>query len=499
MDERIEMIQLDLIEPHPANRRVGGFDQAKLEQLAESIKAVGVQQPAVVRKIERPVEQKDGSGALYQLVAGERRWRASRLAGKESLPCIVRELDDVTALKIQTIENLQRDDVHPLDEADGYSQLITGAGYTVETIASEVGKSASYIYQRMKLSALTDEAKKLFVDNKITAGHAILIARLGPEQQREIVSEGLFERNWQTGEDEAISVRDLDDYIHNEIMLDMSNITWKLDNADLVPEAGSCAECPKRTGYQPEVFADVCKNEKSAKKKDYCTDRECFTRKQKRIVNIKREELKDEDIIQAADSYFRDLPKGAVSNYGWTECKKKDEGAKKVLIVAGNSPGRVTYGKLNTNESYSYQKSPEQKEKEKKERQALKAEEEKRSAKADAVLQTALENDYNLPLEALRVCIEKIWHYLPQYDLCSYICKHEGWITKSTEYDSRVMQNRINEMSESELYELMLRIAMGGEIRIQQYYRPETKAIDALMKVYNVKLSNAKKAKEKIA
>ena len=204
MNEKIEMIQLDHIEPHQKNRRIGGFDQAKLEQLAESIKAVGVQQPAIVRII--PL--REGSTVQYQLVAGERRWMASKIAGNDSLPCVVRELDDITAMKIQYIENLQRDDIHPLDESDGYGQLIAHAGYTIEMLAADIGKSASYIYQRMKLSSLIDEVRKLFIANKITAGHAILIARLGPDQQKEIIKGGLLNYNsWEHSINELNFIR----------------------------------------------------------------------------------------------------------------------------------------------------------------------------------------------------------------------------------------------------------------------------------------------------
>jgi ParB family transcriptional regulator, chromosome partitioning protein len=131
MSDFIREIPLEQIQPHPSNRRVGGFDPEKLKQLAESIKAIGVQQPAVVREItgENQIRR-------YELVAGERRWRASKLAGKETLPCVVRELDDAQALRIQIVENLQREDVHPLDEANGYARLLDSGTYDVEAAAS---------------------------------------------------------------------------------------------------------------------------------------------------------------------------------------------------------------------------------------------------------------------------------------------------------------------------------------------------------------------------
>src|SRR4030042_146740 len=199
--ENIVRIELEKIEPRPGNRRVGGFDQWELQQWADSIKDLGVLQPIIVR-------EKKGLPVLgvpdYELVAGERRWRAAALAGKTDIPCVIRELDDVQVLKTQIIENLQRKDIHPLDEADGYQRLIETAGYTIEQVAAELGKSASYVYQRIKLRELIPEGRKLLVDGKITAGHAILIARLAPDQQQEVGKRVLSGRR-----DEVVSVRDL--------------------------------------------------------------------------------------------------------------------------------------------------------------------------------------------------------------------------------------------------------------------------------------------------
>ena len=479
MNEKIEMIQLDHIEPHQKNRRIGGFDQEKLEQLAESIKAVGVQQPAIVRTIP----PREGSPVQYQLVAGERRWMASRIAGNDSLPCVVRELDDITAMKIQYIENLQRDDVHPLDESDGYGQLIAHAGYTIEMLAADIGKSISYIYQRMKLSSLIDEVRKLFVANKITAGHAILIARLGPDQQKEIIKDGLL--NYNSWEHSVISVRRLDQYIHDNIMLDLSKITWKLADAELLPEAGSCQECPKRTGYQPALFADVCNNGK----KDYCMDRSCFVKKQARIVELKKAELAGQDILEVIDGYVQSnqAPKNAIEKYGWEECKKSTPGAKKVLVVAGTQPGRTTWGILRNQSGYSYTPDPKEKEKARKEKQAQKAAEDLRIAKVDAVLQAAAAQGAILPLEASRICVEKIW-YRWWHDHAVIIAKHEGWIGKNNDAEPEG-KKRIKTMDGEQLHRLLLLLAMADEIKCPTYCKPDTKTIDAFMKIYSAKTS----------
>lgn len=343
MTEQINQIPLDFIIPHPGNRRVGGFDEERLQELADSIKIVGVQQPAIVRPY--------GDNGQYQLVAGERRWRATRLAGLEELPCVIRDIDDVTVLKIQTIENLQREDIHPLDEADGYQRLIKEAEYDVDLLAKEVGKSISYVYQRLKLRDLAPKARQKFVDGEITAGHAILIARIPEKQQKEAIE--INERY------NGMSVRDLKDWIQRNVMLDLSSASFKKNDKILgaylsdISYAGACTECSKRTGYEPALFPDI-------EKKDFCLDSKCFNAKLDAQLKQQKEKLKGEEYIEVC-SEWNNCPKGAIESYHWEECKKKAEGAKRALIVNGMNRGRITYAR--EKEGYERYSDPEEKKK----------------------------------------------------------------------------------------------------------------------------------------
>ena len=175
-------IPLEAIKPSKTNPRKN-FNPEKLAQLAESIRSIGVIEPVLVRPL-------NGTGT-YELVAGERRWRASKLAECTSIPAIVKEMDDATALEVQTIENLQRDDLHPLEEAAGYQALLKTARYDVGKLAARVGRSPKYVYDRLKLLQLIPKAQALFVEDRFTAGHAILLARLKPEdQERALNDEG---------------------------------------------------------------------------------------------------------------------------------------------------------------------------------------------------------------------------------------------------------------------------------------------------------------------
>src|SRR6266436_3325694 len=150
------------------------FDEAKLAELADNIRQHGVLQPILLRPLP------EGETGTYELVAGTRRYRASKIAKRESIPATVRELTDAQALELQVIENVQRVDVHPLDEAQGYAALIElqPDTYTVESIAARVGRSPAYVNGRLRLIQLIPEAKQAFYEDKLMVAHAFEIARL---------------------------------------------------------------------------------------------------------------------------------------------------------------------------------------------------------------------------------------------------------------------------------------------------------------------------------
>lgn len=171
-------IALAYLHESPLNPR-RHFDDAALTELAESIRKAGILTPLIVRPSGKH---------RYEIAAGHRRLRASKMAALESVPCIIREMDDQTFLEILTVENLQREDVHPLDEAKGYEALMA-APYRmdVQRIAEKVGRSVRYIFDRVKLLELSPEAQDLFWGGYITAGHAVILARLSPSEQARVI------------------------------------------------------------------------------------------------------------------------------------------------------------------------------------------------------------------------------------------------------------------------------------------------------------------------
>jgi ParB/RepB/Spo0J family partition protein len=174
----VQDIPLDRIRESNSNpRRI--FDETKLRELAENIKLHGVLQSILVRPIP------DGADGNYELVAGARRFRASKLAGKDTIPATVRDLTDAECREIQLIENLQRTDIHELDEGIGYRSLmdLKPDFYTVETIAVQVAKSPSYVKGRISLADLIPAAQTAFYEGKLTVAHALELARLQPADQ----------------------------------------------------------------------------------------------------------------------------------------------------------------------------------------------------------------------------------------------------------------------------------------------------------------------------
>jgi ParB family chromosome partitioning protein len=261
------MVPIDQLIESKLNTR-HTYNEKKMAELTESVRKYGVITPLLVRPI--------GGAGQHEIAAGHRRYRAAKNAGVNMLPVQVREMSDAEFLEILMIENLQREDVHELDEANGYKELMKTAGYDVATLASKVDKSEGYIYARLKLCDLLPEIQAKFYAGELTAGHAILLARLPVHEQIKTVKEGLFrefyDRNSEKHIKELAGVRALGAWIQSNIHRELAKACFSPKDADLVPAAGACETCPKRSGSNPQLFPELGKN-------DVCTDQKCFDKK----------------------------------------------------------------------------------------------------------------------------------------------------------------------------------------------------------------------------
>ncbi len=186
--ETVQYISIHDVKPN-ANQPRKVFDEEKIAELAASIKENGIIQPLIVRK----------KGKGYEIVAGERRWRASVKAELKEVPCIVRELDDEQNMLLAIVENMQREDLNPMEEAEGLNQMIAAYGLTQEQVSKSIGKSRPYIANSLRLLKLPEEIRDLISDGSLSAGHGRTLVSVPDEARqieiaRKILKEGLSVR-----------------------------------------------------------------------------------------------------------------------------------------------------------------------------------------------------------------------------------------------------------------------------------------------------------------
>lgn len=176
----VRVIPVDRITPNPDQPRMV-FDEDALHELSASIREHGVLQPILVRPLGEN---------RYQLVAGERRWRASREAGLATIPALVEEIDDDTALEISIIENLQREDLNPLEEAAMYDRMVHEHGYSIRKLADKLGKDKGYLENRLRLADAPEEIRELVSLRKDTLSHAYELLKVGdPKKRRKLAAQ----------------------------------------------------------------------------------------------------------------------------------------------------------------------------------------------------------------------------------------------------------------------------------------------------------------------
>ncbi|AEM71586.1 parB-like partition protein [Allomuricauda ruestringensis DSM 13258] len=261
---QIQILDIGLISPDPDQPRKT-FDEQNLNQLAQSISEHGVLQPITVRKFEEG----------YTIVMGERRYRASKLVGKPTIPAMVREFADNDVLEVQIIENLQRKDVEPTEEAEAIQFLLDR--YEPSEIAKRLGRSENYIRQRIKLASLIEGFKPFVRNGEMTLGLAVAVALFEPGEQQ-LILESL------EGDFQPHRVKRMVD----SRTFDLTRAPFALDDKTLVPKAGACTMCPFNAANQGNLFGEG---------KMVCTRTSCFENKRtktfmKLLKRVKKEGLK---------------------------------------------------------------------------------------------------------------------------------------------------------------------------------------------------------------
>lgn len=275
------LLDIATLKPSPTNprKRLGSIDD-----LVESIRAQGILQPIVARARAKG----------YEIVCGHRRTEAARVAGLAKIPAVVRDLSDEQVLEAQLVENLERADMHPLEEAEAIHAMLQRPGWTQQRVAEKIGRSVVFVAQRVQLLTLSPKCRKALDEEKISVGVALELARIGnPKTQDEALLE--IRPEWSDGVPTVEKARRV---IQERFRLQLGKATFDTADATLVPAAGACSTCPKRTGNQASLFPDI-------KSPDLCTDPICFRSKldatfKAKAAGAKKEGLKV--VTKAADA-----------------------------------------------------------------------------------------------------------------------------------------------------------------------------------------------------
>lgn len=353
---KVQNIAVADCRPSQTNPRGTDFqNDASFKDLVSSVKEKGILVPVIARP--------DGKG--FEVVAGARRLAAAKAAGLDTIPADVREMDDNEAREVQIIENLQRADVHPLDEGEAYRQLHEQQNQEIKTIAVKVGKSVDYVRQRMFLTNLTPAVKKAYLSGEIHDGFAVVIAKLDAGDQAQALTYAI---------DRANSIKDLEQFVASAIYKPLAYQPW-VGKSELEKVVGGCKECPPS---RSSLFGDV--------KEGSCTTLKCWQRKMDAYISYR---VKEDSLIKISHeyNYGRDKKKDVLYSNDFTglstKTKEHCEFAKQGLVVEGSKVGSLQWvcaeptckkhGQGNT----PYQQTPAEKAKRKKQLEAERAKEEK--------------------------------------------------------------------------------------------------------------------------
>jgi len=312
----------DLI-PTPDNPRVFDEKAESFKDLVASVKAQGVRVPVLARP------HRTETGKL-DLRAGERRWRAAKEAGLKTLPTVIREMSDHEALQVTIVENVEREDLTPLEEGRGVERLLKEYDGNLKAVSDDLGRSVTWVRERARLTALSKKWIAALADPQSevfgwSVSHLGLIAALPATEQEEL----LGSRYWL---DRDTTVDELKKHLA-DLHMELSKARWDLDDAELVPKAGACSVCPKRSSQQQFLFPGLADPDDT----DRCLDRKCWDGKAAAALRakIQRSEAQHGKLLRVSENYG--AGKGALKPWQWEKAKKDAPGAKHAIIADTDS------------------------------------------------------------------------------------------------------------------------------------------------------------------
>jgi ParB/RepB/Spo0J family partition protein len=454
---KLEQIKVTEAYQSDTNPRGTDFSGPAFDDLVASVREKGVLVPIIVRP-------KKKGAKLYEVIAGNRRFKAAQTVGLQEIPARIEELNDEEAREVQIVENLQREDVHPLEEGEAYRQLIEKSRCEVVSIAAKVGKSESYVRQRLFLTNLNKKTADHYRKGELQDGHAVLVAKLSPSDQDRVLEH--IGNEWGLW-----SVKEIKDWIKRNIYDSLDYQPW-LKNKEATEAVGPCQECPPNNAT---LFGE--------RKEGACTSLKCWNRKMKLYVNYVAE--KENTLLKVSKEYGTPETKGIIgrSDYQTLSTKKKThcEYAEKAVVAEGPDQGTVIWVcadkrcKEHGDQHTSYKLSSEEKEARKKER----AWEEAKKAKDDQKLLGVLAGiQWPMDEKTLDVLVD-ITIERSGRDVARIIAKRHQWEAKRTDnrvdYDLTVRE-RLAVMTSKEKVQLLT------EMLLQCVWEePRKRAMNALV------------------
>lgn len=355
---QLQTVKVSACYESETNPRGKDFEGVAFKELVASVKEKGVLVPVLVRPRTK-------AGKEFEVVAGSRRLRAAKEAGLASIPAMVEQMDDTQAREAQIIENLQRQDVHPLEEGEAYRQLIEASSHSVKDVAAKVGKSETYVRNRLFLTNLAEPAAKAYRSGQISDSFAVVIARLAPAAQTTTLK-------YLKDSYGDVDLEDLKRFITRQFYDPLAFQPWLKDEA-VAKIVGPCKECPPT---REDLFGKV--------KEGQCTDLRCWGRKMKAYLAWRKEQ--EPELALVTTAYGKAESEGVLSqsNYEMLSTKKKEhcDFAQKALVVEGENIGTTVWicadGNCKDHHASHRDYAPSAKEKEKR-----KKEREREAAKKD--------------------------------------------------------------------------------------------------------------------
>lgn len=347
MQGELKQVALREIFITPHNPRHIPKGDPRVRELAESIRATGLLQPVICRPADdgkgKGESAKGKGGKRYELLAGARRFLAHELIGAGEIMAIVRDLDDKTAIEVTVLENLQRENLTPLEEARGIRALLD-SGQDARTIAAEIGKSPAFVARRAHLMNLAPELLKRLDDPEdalfgLPAAHLEIVARFDHKTQVEFVETADFGyfKHEPAGELEQEAAR---------FTAELKKAAFDTADEDLVSAAGSCRLCLKRSSVNPLLW-DMGDDQAEIKKADKCLDAACWKAKEaahleRREAALRRDHPKLVKVVPDR-SVYGEVVKGALRSWEYSASKKGDTGAEPAIVVAGPGAGKLAW------------------------------------------------------------------------------------------------------------------------------------------------------------